>query len=230
MDILNKKIGFVYILTNPSFKDNWIKIIKSSYPIGIYSRELKCNAVPLPFKIFASIKTDKFNEVEEYICKELSKDADTNKNHGFFNTSPQQALNRLKNISNFFSDYEIKEYVDEDTMMDAEKKEDIIQDVIKKKRPRFKFSMVGVGIGEEVVFNPLQIKVKVVTDNKVEYDGEVYRLSKFVQKYMPNELRINSNAYQGSKYFSYKGEVLEEMRRAREYELNDNYGLYKETT
>ena len=32
--------GYVYILTNPSFKEDWIKIGKSSRPVDIRSKEL----------------------------------------------------------------------------------------------------------------------------------------------------------------------------------------------
>lgn len=44
--------GYVYILTNPSFKEDWIKIGKSSRPVDIRSKELDNTAVPLPFEIF----------------------------------------------------------------------------------------------------------------------------------------------------------------------------------
>lgn len=32
--------GYVYILTNPSFKEDWIKIGKSSRPVDIRSKDL----------------------------------------------------------------------------------------------------------------------------------------------------------------------------------------------
>lgn len=41
--------GYVYILTNPSFKDDWVKIGKSSRPVNVRSKELDNTAVPLPF-------------------------------------------------------------------------------------------------------------------------------------------------------------------------------------
>ena len=30
----NKEPGYVYILTNPSFREDWVKIGKSSRPVG----------------------------------------------------------------------------------------------------------------------------------------------------------------------------------------------------
>ena len=67
----NKEIGYVYILTNPSFREDWVKIGKSSRPVDVRSKELDNTAVPLPFEIFATIKTVKYNEVE--INKLLNK-------------------------------------------------------------------------------------------------------------------------------------------------------------
>ncbi len=49
--------GYIYILTNPSFREDWIKIGVSSRPVDIRSKELDNTAVPLPFEIYASIKT-----------------------------------------------------------------------------------------------------------------------------------------------------------------------------
>ena len=48
--------GYVYILTNPSFKEDWIKIGNSSRPVDIRSKELDNTAVPLPFERKRSVK------------------------------------------------------------------------------------------------------------------------------------------------------------------------------
>ena len=36
----NKEPGYVYILTNPSFREDWVKIGKSSRPVDVRSTEL----------------------------------------------------------------------------------------------------------------------------------------------------------------------------------------------
>ena len=43
-----KEPGYVYILTNPSFREDWVKIGKSSRPVDVRSKELDNTAVPLP--------------------------------------------------------------------------------------------------------------------------------------------------------------------------------------
>lgn len=52
-----KEPGYVYILTNPSFREDWVKIGKSSRPVDVRSKELDNTAVPLPFEIYATINT-----------------------------------------------------------------------------------------------------------------------------------------------------------------------------
>ena len=55
----NNDKGYVYILTNPSFKEDWVKIGKSSRPVDVRSKELDNTAVPMPFEIYATLKTSK---------------------------------------------------------------------------------------------------------------------------------------------------------------------------
>lgn len=77
----------------------------------------------------------------------------------------------------------------------------------------FKFSMVGIKTGETIVFTPTNINVEVVSDDSIEYNGEVYSLSRFVRSYLPDNRRTPSNSYRGPDYFSYKGKILTDMRK-----------------
>lgn len=77
---------------------------------------------------------------------------------------------------------------------------------------RFKFSMVGIKIGEMIVFDATNTDVKVVSDDSVEYHGTTYKLSEFVRTYLPENMRIPSDSYRGPNYFSYKGKTLTSMR------------------
>ena len=79
-------------------------------------------------------------------------------------------------------------------------------------RPRFKFSMVNISIGAELTFVPTGVKVKVASDDQIEYEGRIFKLSPFVGTFMPVEKRNTSGAYQGPKFFTYKGEVLDSIR------------------
>ena len=72
--------------------------------------------------------------------------------------------------------------------------------------------MVNIPIGSILTFDPTGIEVKVADDDKIEYNGRLYKLSPFVGTFMPKERQNASGAYQGAKYFSYKGEVLDDIR------------------
>ena len=107
-----KEAGYVYILTNPSFKEDWVKIGKSSRPVDIRSKELDNTAVPLPFEIYATLKTVKYSEVERVVHQTI--DSLTNlrirQNREFFNITPSEALNILKRMATMLDDAEITEY------------------------------------------------------------------------------------------------------------------------
>ena len=90
--------------------------------------------------------------------------------------------------------------------------EDVTQPECKKQRPCFKFSMVNIPIGATITFVPTGLDVKVVDADHVEYEGRIYKLSPFVGTFMPEDKRNTSGAYQGAKYFSYKGEILDDLR------------------
>ena len=76
--------------------------------------------------------------------------------------------------------------------------------------------MVDIPIGAMITFIPTGIQVKVVSDDQIEYEGRIYKLSPFVGTFMPAEKRNTSGAYQGAKYFTYKGKVLDDLRREKE--------------
>ena len=107
-----KEPGYVYILTNPSFKEDWVKIGKSSRPVDIRSKELDNTAVPLPFEIYATLKTKKYSEVEQQLHKMIDSltDIRIRPNREFFNIAPSKAFELLKIISQTLDDAEIAKY------------------------------------------------------------------------------------------------------------------------
>ena len=217
-----KEAGFVYILTNPSFKEDWVKIGKSSRPVDIRSKELDNTAVPLPFEIYATLKTVKYEQVEKLIHKTIDRltDLRIRQNREFFNVSPAKALDILKDISTTLDDAEIDEvYLGENRKhLLKHDPEDEHEHPSKRTRPRFRFSMVEIPIGATITFAPTGIQVTVADDDKVEYEGRLYKLSPFVGTFMPEEKRNVSGAYQGAKYFTYNGKSLEHLRKEKEDE------------
>ena len=207
--------GYVYILTNPSFKEDWVKIGKSSRPVDVRSKELDNTAVPLPFEIFATMQTSKYNEVEKMVHKMIDRltDLRIRQSREFFNVPPQVALDILRDIANAIDDAVITLYRDNQPIQEGEEHPREKREI---KRGRFKFSVVDIPIGSMITFIPTGIQVKVVSDDQIEYEGRIYKLSPFVGTFMPAEKRNTSGAYQGAKYFTYKGKVLDDLRKEKE--------------
>ena len=159
------KPGYVYIMTNPSFKENWVKIGKSARPVGLRLKELDTTSVPMPFEIYATLKTSKFNEVEKKIHREIDRFTDfrVRKNREFFEVEPQVALDLLKDIASFLDD-----------------------------------------------------AVKVADEKHIEYQGDLYTLSGFCSTFMPEDKQNVSGAYCGPEHFTYKGELLSNLRLLHE--------------
>ena len=216
-----KEPGYVYILTNPSFREDWVKIGKSARPVDVRSKELDNTAVPLPFEIYATIKTVKYNDVERHVHKTIDRltDLRIRQNREFFNVAPQIALDIFYDIAKMIEDAVVTVYKDNKPITDNEKPDQQTDEHKRTvRRGRFKFSMVGIKIGECITFIPTNIEVKVASDDSIEYEGRIYKLSSFVGTFMPEDKRNTSGAYQGAKYFSYKGKVLDDLRSAMENE------------
>ena len=213
-------IGYVYILTNPSFREDWVKIGKSSRPVDVRSKELDNTAVPLPFEIFATMKTVKYNEVEKLVHKTIDRltDLRIRQNREFFNVAPQIALDIFKDIAQTIDDAVVTEYEDNKPKVSSLASQLQNKPEKEHKRPRFKFSMVVIKIGETVTFVPTGVEVKVASDNTIEYEGRIYKLSPFVGTFLPLEKQNSSGAYQGAKCFSYNGKVLDDLRKEIEKE------------
>ena len=210
----SSKKGFVYILTNPSFREDWVKIGKSSRPVDIRSKELDNTAVPLPFEIFATLKTSKYERVEKLLHKTIDRltDLRIRQNREFFNVAPQVALELLKDIALTIGGAEITEY------SSGKAKPSVVAKANgdSARRPPFSFGMAGISVGENVLFEPAKIEVRVVDERHVEYKGRLYTLSAFAGTFMPVSHRCASGVYQGPKYFCYRGKSLTELRQERE--------------
>ena len=219
----NKEPGYVYILTNPSFREDWVKIGKSSRPVDVRSKELDNTAVPLPFEIYATLRTTKYDKVEKQIHKQIDRltDLRIRQNREFFKIAPSVALDIMRDIADLLEDAELAVYVDGKPVVSGSKEEDkkieANEDKKRKKaKPSFKFHMVGLNVGDTVIFDALNLPVKVASDDKIEYEGRLWSLSAFTAEFLPEELQNTSGAYQGPKYFSYDGKTVLQMRLENE--------------
>ena len=211
-------------MTNPSFRADWVKIGKSSRPVDVRSKELDNTAVPLPFEIYATLRTCKYSEVEKQIHKQIDRltDLRIRQNREFFNIAPSVALDIMRDIADLLDDAELTIYIYGKPVVSKNKEEDHKFEKEKKEKqrkapkPPFKFHMIGLNVGDTVIFDPLNLSVRVASDDKIEYDGRLYSLSAFTANFLPEEMQTASGAYQGPKYFSYQGKKLSDLRNEKE--------------
>ena len=120
------QMGYVYILTNPSFREDWIKIGKSARPVDVRSKELDNTAVPLPFEVYATMKTASFNKVETMLHTILEgAHVRIRKNREFFNVKPEVALDAFYKIADILPDAIVYLKGEELTVKPVEEKLDV---------------------------------------------------------------------------------------------------------
>ncbi|MCL2137706.1 MAG: GIY-YIG nuclease family protein [Coriobacteriia bacterium] len=213
--------GYVYILTNPSFKDDWVKIGKSSRKVNVRSKELDNTAVPLPFAIFATIKTAKYDKAERFIHKMIdmvAPDIRIRKGREFFNITPVKAYEILKLCAEQYDDAEIEIY-DEDLINElgaVDQSGSTANAKPHQRAARLTFEMLGIPVGSELTFySDDSITVTVVDKiSTVRVDDLELKLSA-AARYIQEKLgkQNQSGSYQGGLWFKYDGVTLTELRR-----------------
>lgn len=104
--------GYVYILTNPSFRRDWVKIGKTCRKVNVRSAELDNTAVPLPFEVFATMRTVDYEKAERLIHKMIDRFTKKRirKNREFFNIEPEKALEIFEDVRTVFDDAVIERF------------------------------------------------------------------------------------------------------------------------
>ena len=105
-----KEPGYVYILTNPSFREDWVKIGKT-INMEERLRTLYNTSLPLPFEVFATMKTSKYNEAEKLVHHYIERFTNLRieKKREFFNVKPEEALDIFHEVATLLDDAVIDE-------------------------------------------------------------------------------------------------------------------------
>lgn len=202
--------GYVYILVNASFKEDWVKIGRTENIEQRIKDLSNKTCLPHPFQLYAWCRTIKYKELELQIHKLLDKYRNLKvvPNREFFSMLPNEALDELRFLASTIDDAEIYAPGEEEELKQKS-----------KPAPAFRFSMVGIKPGEKLIFVPRNITVVVKedkADNKIEFEGKPYTLSGFCKEFMPDEKRNAKDAYQGPAYFSYNNKLLVRIRAEKE--------------
>jgi hypothetical protein len=105
-----KQVGYVYILTNPSFREDWVKIGKTTN-MEERLKTLYNTSLPLPFEVFATLKTVKYNEAEKLVHHYIERFTNLRieKKREFFNVKPEEVLDIFREVATLLDDAVIEE-------------------------------------------------------------------------------------------------------------------------
>ncbi len=196
--------GYVYVLTNPSFRDDWVKIGKSARDPEVRGKELYNAAVPLPYEIYATLKTEKYAEAEKMLHRMIDRISNLRiaANREFFNIAPETVYEILLDVADVIADAEVTLYGDNvqvDKSNGARAK--------RKASASFDFFKRGIFKGSEIVFVGNETFVAYVeNEREVMFEGKLWYLSPLVRELYTRLGNVNkSGSYQGPLYFTYDG-------------------------
>ncbi len=229
MSIKKEKCGVIYILTNPSFPE----YVKIGYADDVKRRLKELNrseCIPFAFRIYATYEVNsrlsdiKIHSIIDKLNPNL-RSIDTfegkERKREFYAMTPEDAYSILEAIAeiNGRKDKLVK-YNPTKSEKDEEK---VAQDVEEEHNDRlkpFNFNLVNIKPGEEIVFNNNASEydgtiVKVVNEKQVKYNGENWSLSALATKLSNAKWQVA-----GPRYFKYKDEWLNDIRKRVESETN----------
>jgi hypothetical protein len=198
--------GYVYIALNPEYAGR-VKIGKTDDTIENRMKSLTRHSGVLgQFSCYYSVKVENTKYVED-LLHALFDEYRYQGNREFFSITPEKAKLAFLLIESLY----IPEIEEEDVVyVNSSECNELI--VTSKRSPAFSFFEVDIEVGEYVYYysNP-DIKARVISKNKVEYEGNEYSLSNLTG--ILENWKIT--AYQGPLYWAYNGEKLTELRKKK---------------
>ena len=206
--------GVIYILTNPAFPE----YVKIGYADNLERRLSELNrseVLPFAFRVYAVYEvserlTDKklhdlidtlnpdLRSVENFDGKERKRE--------FYSMSKEDAymlLDCIAEISGTRANLKRMKPTGHE-VLDEKIAEENKNNA--KKAP-FRFSMIGLKPGDQVVFAKNEdVIATVVDDRRIEYNGETTSLSSLAEKL------LGKTSLQGPLFFTYNGEILSDLR------------------
>lgn len=186
--------GYIYIMTNPALKG----MVKIGYAADVEMRrkQLSTTALPYEYEIYATYETPGALEDKKLhaMIDNLNPDLRVSKNREFFVMSPEDAYSLLEAIATISGSK-------------ARLKKVKVSPVKKQKvrRPPVDFTKCNIPMGAELVYiEDPNIVATVVSDRKVEYNGEITSLSAITGA-------IKGHSTQGPSYFTYNGKKVSEI-------------------
>ena len=222
-----KKVGVIYILTNPSFPD----YVKIGYATDIEKRLVQLNrseCIPFAFRVYATyevstpLQDKELHALIDRLNPEL-RAIDTfdgkTRTKEFYAMSAEDAYALLESIAKLSGTMDkLKRLTPNgheilDEQMAAE-----VQEEVKERKSPFSFFKCGISVGAEIVLigHP-DVVATVKDDRQIEYQGKEYSLSALAQEILQTPYPL-----QGPVHWAYQGKKLRDIRMDREAQ-----GLYE---
>lgn len=227
---MSDSVGYIYILTNPSFKE----YVKIGYADDVQKRLKQLNrseCIPFAFRVYATYEVDSrlsdmkihsiidrlnpnLRSIETFEGKERKRE--------FYAMSPEDAYSILEAIAEINGRQDKLEKIQPTQVEQNDEDEaEEIEEEHREVRAPFKFSMCNIQPGEEIEFwnssnEASGIICKVLNDKQIEYKGKPWSLSALATKLIGSKWSVA-----GPRYFKYKGEWLNTIRERMEAESNE---------
>lgn len=222
---MEDKIGYIYVLTNPSFPE----YVKIGYADNVDARVTQLNrseCTPFAFKKYAVLPVanrlaDKnVHKLIDRFKPELRAKENVNgkiRVREFFAMTAQEAVEILDTIGGIYG--ETPQLFEQTT---EEKHDQEIAEkaaIASERKSPFSFFKCGIKEGEVITYvHDANITCTVVNDREINYNGKLTSLSALAKK-----LLNRKSGVQGTLHFAYHGEILSALRKRLEDE-----GRYKE--
>lgn len=187
----------VYILKNESMPE-YIKIGFTHGDVNERIKQLDRTGTPLPFEIYYAATVENAEREEKWLHS-IFADRRARDTREFFKMNPEYATLALKRV-------EIKEENIDSGLTEAQEKE---IDEIKERRSKFHFAQYGIPVGSKLTFTrDSNVIAEVVEGDKIKIGDKVSSLSTFAMELLGYQRRP-----QGTLYFEYEDEILDDRRR-----------------
>jgi|APLak6261663543_1056040.scaffolds.fasta_scaffold04683_2 hypothetical protein len=200
----------IYVLINEAMP-GYVKVGKTSTSLEQRMRELSSStSLPLPFTCFYACTVNNAKFVERQIHDAFDNNR-PNKRREFFQISPARIVAALKLA-------ELKNLTPTDDIEMNPEDWQALEKARAERRSQFKFSLADVPVGAELIFiNDHNAKAKVIDDRSIEFDGELTSLSASAKKLLGYKYGV-----QGTAYWMYESEILDERRKRLEVNVNES--------
>ena len=194
-----EKVGYIYILTNKSFKDNCIKI---GYSVDVERRvkELSGSGLPYDYEIYCTYEipaSQKADKSLHRLIQMLNPSLRITPNREFFDIAPEVAYKMFEEMAVMHGrEDKLKLY----------KNDEIDKEESHKRGEPFSFTKCQIPIGSTIVYiYDETITAKVVDDRKIEYQSEIMYMTTLAKKL------TNKSVIRGPECFKYNDTLLTEL-------------------